>query len=198
MNNTLAIDIETKNYSHEIGGWDNTHMFKVSTVCTWDGDKGTIYIDKAVDELKKSNVSVKPISELKYDLDDHLEKGTFLLGHNIQAFDLPVLRDALDIYCIRKYMSSNQYIDTSQYFVKNHGERYSLNNLVDHTLGKQKTLDSMDAPKLWKQGEYDTVVDYCLKDSQLVYDLWKHGQDEGFVKAFNIEKEEEVKMEVEW
>ena len=46
--------------------------------------------------------------------------------------------------------------------------------------------------------EYDTVVDYCLKDSQLVYDLWKHGQDKGFVKAFNIEKEEEVKMEVEW
>ena len=38
----------------------------------------------------------------------------------------------------------------------------------------------------------------CLKDSQLVYDLWKHGQDKGFVKAFNIEKEEELTMEVEW
>ena len=56
----------------------------------------------------------------------------------------------------------------------------------------------MDAPRLWKQGEYDIVVDYCLKDSQLVYDLWKHGQDEGFVKAFNIDKEKEMIMEVEW
>ena len=111
---------------------------------------------------------------------------------------MPVLRDALDIYCIRKYISTKQYIDTSQYFVKNHGERYSLNNLVDHTLGRQKTLDSMDAPRLWKQGEFDIVVDYCLKDSQLVYDLWKHGQDEGFVKAFNIDREEKVTMEVEW
>ena len=46
----LALDIETKNLSHEIGGWHNTHMFKVSTICTWDGDIGTIYIDKAVDD----------------------------------------------------------------------------------------------------------------------------------------------------
>jgi len=56
----------------------------------------------------------------------------------------------------------------------------------------------MDAPKLWKKGEYDIVVDYCLKDSQLVYELWKHGQDNGVVKAFNIEKEQEIEMEVEW
>ena len=44
--NVLAIDLETKNMSHEIGGWENTHMFQVSTVCTWNGDVGTIYIDK--------------------------------------------------------------------------------------------------------------------------------------------------------
>ena len=58
----LAIDLETKNFSYEIGGWDNTHMFLVSTVCTWDGDKGTIYIDKAVDDLVKSIVQIKPLS----------------------------------------------------------------------------------------------------------------------------------------
>ena len=65
MPNVLAIDLETKNMSHEIGGWENTHMFQVSTVCTWDGDVGTIYIDKSVDDLKKSNVIIKPLSELK-------------------------------------------------------------------------------------------------------------------------------------
>ena len=103
MNNVLAIDLETKNYSYEIGGWNNTHMFQVSTVCTWDGDKGTIYIDKAVDDLKKSNVEIKPISQLKYDLDEHKSNDGILLGHNIVSFDLPVLKNALDIYCIKKY-----------------------------------------------------------------------------------------------
>ncbi|QDP65151.1 MAG: hypothetical protein GOVbin140_52 [Prokaryotic dsDNA virus sp.] len=198
MNNTLAIDIETKNYSHEIGGWDNTHMFKVSTVCTWDGDKGTIYIDKAVDELKKSNVSVKPISELKYDLDDHLEKGTFLLGHNIQAFDLPVLRDALDIYCINKYISKKQYIDTSKEVTKSTGQRYSLNNLATWTLDNSKLYSSEEAPILWKDGKYSEVAKYCLKDCELVYDLWKHGVDNGIVKGFSLDEELEKEIEVIW
>ncbi len=196
--NMLALDIETKNYSHEIGGWDNTHMFKVSTVCTWDGDKGTIYIDKAVDELKKSNVSIKPISELKYDLDDHLEKGTFLLGHNIQAFDLPVLRDALDIYCINKYISKKQYIDTSKEVTKSTGQRYSLNNLATWTLDNSKLYSSEEAPILWKDGKYSEVAKYCLKDCELVYDLWKHGVDNGIVKGFSLDEELEKEIEVIW
>ena len=122
----LAIDLETKNMSHDIGGWGNTHMFQVSTVCTWDGDKGTIYIDKAVDDLKKSNIEIKPLSQLKFDLDDHLEKGGTLLGHNIAGFDLPVLKNAMDIYCIKKYLDNKAYIDTSRILNKEYGERYSL------------------------------------------------------------------------
>ena len=85
--NVLALDIETENYAHEIGGWDNTHMFIPSTVCTWNGDLGTIYIDKNIDDMIKGDVSVKPMSQLKFDLDDHFEKGGYLLGHNIVGFD---------------------------------------------------------------------------------------------------------------
>ena len=193
----LAIDLETKNMSNDIGGWGNTHMFLVSTVCTWDGNKGTIYIDKPVDNLIKSGVETKPLSELKYDLDDHLEKGGKLLGHNIAAFDLPVLRDAMDIYCIHKYMKTHSYIDTSKELTKAHGERFSLSNLVEHTLGDSKLMESENAPVLWKQGEYEEVAEYCLKDCKLVYNLWKHGQN-NTIKAFSIEKAKEREMEVSW
>jgi DEAD/DEAH box helicase domain-containing protein len=194
----MAIDLETKNYSYEIGGWDNTHMFRVSTVCTWDGDKGTIYIDKAVDNLKKSNVEVKTISQLKFDLDDHFEKGGKLLGHNIVAFDLPVLKNALDIYCIKKYLDAEAYIDTSQILNKEYGERYSLSNLVQHTLGTDKLMTSEDAPVVWKAGGYSEVAEYCLKDCELVYDLWKHGQSHNIVKGFSLKGEEIKNLEVEW
>jgi len=194
----LAIDLETKNFSYEIGGWDNTHMFRVSTVCTWDGDKGTIYIDKAVDSLKKSNVEVKPISQLKFDLDDHFEKGGKLLGHNIVAFDLPVLKNALDIYCIKKYLDDEAYVDTSQILNKAYGERYSLSNLVQHTLGSDKLMTSEDAPIVWKAGGYTEVAEYCLKDCELVYDLWKHGQSHNIVKGFSLKGEEIKSLEVEW
>lgn len=194
----LAIDLETKNYAHEIGGWNNTHMFRVSTVCTWDGDKGTIYIDKAVDDLNKGNVEVKPISQLKFDLDDHIEKGGKLLGHNIISFDLPILKNALDIYCIKKYMDKKAFIDTSQYLNKEYGERYSLSNLVQNTLDSDKIMNSEDAPVVWKAGGYEEVAKYCLKDCELVYDLWKHGQENEVVKGLSYDQEKVIELKVRW
>ena len=173
-------------------------MFIPSVVCTWDGDIGKIYIDKPTDNLTKSNVEVKPLSTLKYDLDDHLQKGGLLLGHNIVSFDLPVLRDSMDIYCIKNYLNRKAYIDTSREITKSTGQRYSLNNLVKFTLDDSKTMDSADAPILWKQGEYEVVAEYCLKDCKLVYDLWRHGVDNRIVKGFSLIDEEEKMLEVEW
>jgi len=195
----LAIDLETKNYSHDIGGWGNTHMFLVSTVTTWNGDTGTVYVDEPVsDTFSKSGIQTKSIRELKFDLDDLHKEGGILLGHNIAAFDLPVLRDAMDIYCINKYFNTKQYLDTSRMISTITKQRYSLNNLVQHTLGSEKIMDSADAPVVWKAGGYEEVAKYCVKDCQLVYDLWKHGKDNGFVKGYSIDNEEETKMEVEW
>ncbi len=194
----LAIDLETKNFAHEIGGWGNTHMFRVSTVCTYDGDKGTVYVDKSLDDYKKPNTIVKSLSDLKYDLDDHFEKGGILLGHNIVAFDLPVLKNAMDIYCIKKYLDNEAYIDTSRILSKEYKERFSLNNLVQHTLKSEKLMESAEAPVMWKAGKYTEVVDYCLKDCELVYDLWKYGQNNKVVKGFSLEQEELLDLGVDW
>jgi hypothetical protein len=194
----LAIDLETKNMSYDIGGFGNTHMFQVSTVATWDGNNGTVYVDEPVESFAKSGHIVKPLSELKYDLDNHLQKGGLLLGHNIASFDLPILRDSMDIYCITKYLKDKKYIDTSKALLKGHGERYQLKNLVKCTMNDFKLMESADAPRLWKMGKFDEVVEYCMKDTQLVYDLWKYGQDNGFVKGFSIENGEHKDLEVNW
>ena len=194
----MAIDLETKNMSYDIGGFGNTHMFQVSTVATWDGSNGTVYVDEPVDSFAKSGHIIKPLSELKYDLDNHFQKGGLLLGHNIKGFDLPILRDSMDIYCINKYIKEEQFIDTSRVLLKEHGERFQLKNLVKCTMNDFKLMDSADAPKLWKMGQYDEVVEYCMKDTQLVYDLWKYGQENGIVKAFSLEKGEHKDLEVVW
>jgi len=194
----MALDIETKNMSYDIGGFGNTHMFQVSTVATWDGNTGTVYVDEPVDSFAKSGHIVKSLRQLKYDLDEHFQKGGVLLGHNIAAFDLPILKDSMDIYCIKQYLEDKRYIDTSRILTKEHGERFPLSNLVKCTMNDFKLMDSADAPKLWKAGQYDEVVEYCMKDTQLVYDLWKYGQDNGIVKAFSVDKEKFVELEVKW
>ena len=194
----MAIDLETKNMSYDIGGFGNTHMFQVSTVATWDGKNGTVYVDEPVDTFAKSGHVIKSLRELKFDLDDHFQKGGVLLGHNIASFDLPILKNAMDIYCMKQYLEDKKYIDTSRILTKEHGERFPLSNLVKCTMNDFKLMDSADAPKLWKMGQYDEVVEYCMKDTQLVYDLWKYGQDNGIVKAFSVNKEEFVELEVNW
>ena len=67
-----------------------------------DGNTGTVYVDEPVDTFAKSGHVVKSLGELKYDLDEHFEKGGVILGHNIVSFDLPILKNSMDIYCIRK------------------------------------------------------------------------------------------------
>ena len=195
MNNILSFDIETGNTAADIGGWQNTHMWKVTCVTTTDGENNTVYIDKP---MEIEGAVVKELKQLKFDLDDHFQKGGKLLGHNLAAFDLPILRDSLDIYCIHKYLKEERYIDTSKDLLKEHGERFQLKNLVKCTMDDFKLMDSADAPKLWKMGKYDEVVEYCMKDTQLVYDLWDYGKENGIVKAFSIEKEKFIDLGVDW
>ena len=59
-------------------------------------------------------------------------------------------------------------------------------------------MSSIDSVVKWKAGEYDDVVDYCLKDSQLTYNLWKYGQENGIVKYFDEENNEFIELNVEW
>ena len=197
----LAIDLETKNMSYDIGGFGNTHMFQVSTVSTWDGNMGTIYVDESLDsDFAKAGHIVKSLGELKYDLDDHFEKGGKLLGHNIIAFDLPALRDSMDIYCVRKYLEDkeNRCIDTSALVMKESGKRVHLDNLVKCTLGSGKSADGLQAVDWWHEGKYTDIAKYCLMDSQLTYDLWKHGCENGNVDYFDEDNNIMNKLEIEW
>ena len=80
---------------------------------------------------------------------------------------------------------------------KTQGERFHLENLVHYNLGEKKSLESVQAPALWKSGEYDTVMDYCAKDTKLVYDLWKHGK-ENMVKAYSQVQDSVIEIGVDW
>ena len=49
MTSIMALDIETGNYSWEIGGWANTHLFEPTVVCTWDGKEGHVFSKEDID-----------------------------------------------------------------------------------------------------------------------------------------------------
>jgi hypothetical protein len=189
MTDMLALDIETANYSHEIGGWGNTYLFEPTVVATWDGGQGTVYCNKstAVKKFMPDDVIIKELhpEKLGKDITKHVDNGGKLLGHNLKKFDLPVLRDSLDCWAASDALTkgADQVLDTSVLLRSVVGHAIPLADVVHHTLKQDKLMSSHDAPVEWRKGQYGRVAEYCLKDAQLVYDLWKHGRDEGFVKA---------------
>ena len=178
MSNIMALDIETGNYSWEIGGWDKTASFEPTVVATWNGNDGTVYCNKSLD-IKATVKELHPRT-LGEDLAKHVADGGVVIGHNIKGFDLPVLRDALDCWTAGDLLGkADAVIDTT-------------------TLEDNKLMNSEDAPLAWRAGKYDEVAKYCLSDAQLTYDLYLFGKSEGYIKSRKLDTGEIVKIEVEW
>lgn len=202
MKKMLALDIETANFSHEIGGWHHSHLFEPTVVSTWDGENGVVYCNEPVSKYLPENVQLKKLHPkvIGDDLAKHVADGGMVLGHNLKMFDLPVIRDALDCWTAGDIMakSDEQVFDTSVLLKGIIGHAVPLSDACYHTLGKGKLMNSHDAPTEWRKGNYEKVAEYCLKDAQLVYELWQHGMNEGFVKARCRHTGDVKEYEVDW
>ena len=202
MTDMLALDIETTNFSHEIVVWGNTHLFEPSVVATWDGNQGTVYSNENVEKFLPEGTIIKPLHPraLGEDMAKHVAKGGMILGHNLKGFDLPVLRDGLDCWTASDVLSKSkeQIFDTSFLLKSIVGHAVPLSDACYHTLSKGKLMNSHDAPVEWRKGNYSKVAEYCLKDAELVYELWKHGVEEGFVRARSRTDGVIKEFEVDW
>ena len=202
MSDIMALDIETSNYSWEIGGWQNKALFDPSVVATWDGEKATIFSKQ---EVEVEGIDVHPLHPrvLGDHISDFVEKGGRIVGHNIINFDFPVLRESLDCWAIGDVMQKTESVfDTKTMFQKAslpYGNlETSLNILSKHNLNQGKIMESIEAPKAWAEGRYEEVIKYCLSDAQLTYDLFVLGRDNGIIKSRSLETGEIIEVEVEW
>ena len=97
---------------------------------------------------------------------------------------------------------SENVLDTKLLFQKSaisHGRlESSLESLSNHNLGESKSMKSVDAPIGWREGRYEEVCDYCLKDARLTYDLYKHAKESGVLKSRSFETGDIVEVEIEW
>jgi DEAD/DEAH box helicase domain-containing protein len=203
MSDILALDIETSNYSWEIGGWGNLSLFEPTVVATWDGENGNIFSKEdtvSVENMKVHDLHPQILGDF---LQEHIEKGGKILGHNIVSFDLPVIRDALDCWAAGDVLGkSEQILDTKILFRKAsfpYGKLLSsLSELAKHNLGQEKLMESTDAPIAWREGRYDEVAEYCLKDAQLTYDLYMMGRENCMLKSRCRETGDIKEVELEW
>ena len=172
----LVVDIETQNLVQDVGGWDHIDKLKISVACAYDSKTET-YLTFRENELPK--------------LFDLCEE-RLVVGYNIRGFDLPVMGaygldlKKLDVFDLMYDLEAL----TRQRYLK-------LEHIAQGTLGAGKSADGLMAVEWWKQGLVEKIIEYCLQDVKVTFDVFRFGRQNGFVKIQRSE-EKVVQVPVQW
>jgi len=120
-----------------------------------------------------------------------LENASFLVGFNIDSFDLPVLQgyypgDA----------SQFKTVDILEEIKKTLGRRLALNDIVKATLGKKKSGHGLQAINYYKEGKLEELKKYCLNDVLLTKEVFDYGVKNGVV--YYTDASGKVAIKVDW
>lgn len=100
-----------------------------------------------------------------------------IVGHNVLAFDYPVLSKYVTQERLDRLASKT--VDTLKLLHEATGVRIGLDDLAKLNLGKGKTDDPKMVPTLWRRGEKERVRSYLNGDVQLTGQIYEYGIDKG-------------------
>lgn len=154
-------DLETQKLADEVGGWQNTHLMRVSVaiLCEMPSGDFRVYKEDKVSEL---------IEDLK--------KFDLVVGFNISKFDYKVLR-AYTPFDLDKIPT----FDMLQEIHRGLGFRVSLGHLAEKTLGRPKGGDGLQAVDWFRKGDWDDLIRYCKEDVAITRDLFYHAVQKGYL-----------------
>jgi hypothetical protein len=175
----LSIDIETT----RVKDFKDLSDVISNVIVVWDSvspNKKWVFVQEEALHLE----NVLPMSELRPHLIGWLKKGRVLGGQNILGFDFPVMMndEFLNVKdVLQAFIDTRQIVDTSKYITDRYGFRVSLKYMAGGSLGDEKLMDGANAPIEWENGNYQEVVDYCIKDTILWSEIHQFGVDKGYV-----------------
>jgi DEAD/DEAH box helicase domain-containing protein len=159
----IFYDLETPRWSDEVeGGWSNISAFGMSVAVTWDDENGyRTWMEYDASELVKE-----------------LNRADKIVGFNIVRFDHEVLSGYVpDAHELLDSKSFDIFTDLESRL----GFRLSLEVICSTTLGKSKSGSGKDPIKWFRQGKIDELVSYCQRDVELTRDIYRYGQEHGFI-----------------
>ena len=108
-----------------------------------------------------------------------------IVGHNLIRFDY----DIISSYCSIKEMEEikNKTIDTLKRLEMLTGRLLGLDHLGEINFDMKKTMNTIEIPKLIREGKIDVVKSYLKQDLLITKKLYLHGQKMP-IKYLNIDK----------
>ncbi|MEW6218186.1 MAG: DEAD/DEAH box helicase [Thermodesulfobacteriota bacterium] len=172
-----VLDVETKRSAAEVGGWQHPERMGLSLAVLYDSstDSCEVFAEDRVPDLLAA----------VQDLD-------LLVGFNIKRFDRQVLAG----YHPRA-LDGVPVLDLLEEVHRRLGYRLSLQHLAEHSLGRPKTADGLQALAWFKAGRLDLIADYCRNDVLITRDLFRLGQEKGYL-LFRNKAGSLVRLPVNW
>ena len=169
----VVIDLETKYTFRE---YDDPKKLGVTVVAVFNYKNATknIFTEKEIRNLF-------PI----------LENCSYIIGFNINSFDLPVLQ--------AYYPGNINHFKTFDILddIKNIlGKRLSLNDVIRATLDKKKTGHGLQAIDFYREGKWEELKKYCLDDAMLTKELFDYGVSNK--KIYYLNENGKVCIDVNW
>ncbi len=158
----VVFDLETQRGAHEVGGWKNAHLMRVSVAVAYESSSDSFFVFKE-DELSG--------------LIKMLEEADLVVGFNIKRFDYKVL-SAYTEYQRLKRLPTFDILEDVEYRL---GFKLSLNHLASNTLNIQKIGDGLLALKWFREGNINQLIKYCKQDVFVTKELFYHGLKKGYL-----------------
>jgi len=148
----VILDLETK---HTFREFSEPRRLGITVVAVYDyaQDKNHVFTEKELSQLF-------PL----------LENASFIIGYNINNFDLPVLQP----YYPGKidHFTTFDILDDIKNLI---GHRLALNDIIKATLNKKKSGHGLQAINLYQEGKWSELKQYCLDDVALTKELFDFG-----------------------
>ncbi len=169
----VIIDLETK---HSFREFSDPKKLEISVAVIYD------YRDNKLSSFFENNIhKLFPI----------LENSSYIIGYNIRHFDIPVLSayypgdtTLLSLFDILEDIKNKT------------GKRYSLNDVVNATLGERKSGHGLRAIELFKQGKLEELRKYCEDDVVLTKKLFEYGVNNN--QIFYLDEYGKKAIKVDW
>lgn len=162
MDDVIVLDLETQKIASEVGGWGNIRDMRLAVGVTYHAAQGiyTTYLESDAERLVAA-----------------LREADLIVGYNLLGFDYEVLR-----HYTEDLLLDLPTLDMLQEIHRTLGWRLKLDDVAAATLGEGKSADGLQAVRWFKQGQIQKVIDYCRRDVEVTWKVYRFGQQNGHIK----------------
>lgn len=178
----IVYDLEILNTIEQAGSWTAYDKMGIACICAYDPTYATW---RVFSDLLPHDVQMVYEADPLKSFPAFANRVDYLVSFNGSKFDKRVCEanqlfwntpdyDLLVEGWIGQGLDPNPAKHTPEYKGK-------LEDYAQANLGEGKTGNGALAPVLWQQGKYREVIDYCLNDVSLTWQLFQLSQSQGWL-----------------